>query len=337
MQPFSTVLLDWYDVHKRMLPWRTYPPNPYWVWISEVMLQQTRVSSVESYFHAFLMRFPSVQHLAEASLDDLLWCWQGLGYYRRAVHLHRAAQWVNDHGFPTTKEGWLALPGIGEYTASAIMAIAWEQPTVAVDGNIKRIMSRYGGFAGPGWEKKVAELAVAFFPFARYGDYTQALMDLGAQICRPKSPFCSSCPLAEGCCAWITHTVKDFPPKTARVQKKLYGQAWVFLNSEGALYITKHFSHSLLQGLWGFPTTSWEAKPLSFPSSEDWYHHGTILHGFTHIDLTMEVFSKKVASMSVFWNGTPLNGSWVLPSKLHAYALSRLMRKVQILFQKTYS
>lgn len=335
-------------MHKRDLPWRTPPCNPYKVWVSEMMLQQTTVTTVIPYFHRFIEQFPCVQDLAAASLEDVFFLWQGLGYYRRAVHLHKAALALAEHGFPQTQQQWMALPGIGPYTSAAIMAIAFDQPAVAIDGNIERVMSRYHGHGEPEWLKKVAQSARECLPAQRYGDYTQALMDLGSQICRPKTPLCDACPLQEGCYAFKHGEIHRFPPVKKRIKNKRYGHVYVLYREEGEdllIALTKESPNSLLKELWGFPTTLWQSEATDSPP-EKWGSHGKVRHVFTHFDLELAVWVGKYIPFEPDEKQTTMRVSdlsvrmenlcWVSVSDLHTYALSRLMRKVQTVFTQAF-
>src|SRR5215813_13778642 len=238
------LLLAWYDRHRRKLPWR--PPagvraDPYRVWLSEIMLQQTTVKAVGPYFEKFVTRWPDVVALARASLDDVLRMWAGLGYYSRARNLHACAVAVlRKHGgsFPDTEEGLRALPGIGPYTASAIAAIAFDRRTMPVDGNIERVVSRLFAVedALPQAKPRIQELATTLLGPARAGDSAQALMDLGATICTPKKPACALCPLNEGCAARVLGAQETFPrkaPKKAGALRR--GAAFVVVSGDQLL------------------------------------------------------------------------------------------------------
>jgi A/G-specific adenine glycosylase len=318
------------------------------VWVSEIMLQQTTVTTVIPYFHRFIERFSCVQDLAAASLEEVFFLWQGLGYYRRAAHLHKAALALAEHGFPQTQQQWMSLPGIGPYTSAAIMAIAFDQPAVAIDGNIERVMSRYHGHGDQEWLKKVAQSARECLPAHRYGDYTQALMDLGSQICRPKTPLCDSCPLQEGCYACQHREIERFPPVKKRIKNKRYGHVYVlYKEEEGNLLIalTKESPNSLLKELWGFPTTLWQSEATAPPLGK-WIAQGKVRHVFTHFDLELSVWVGKSVPFESDEQENRRRASdlsvrieklcWVSVSDLHTYALSRLMRKVQTVFTQAF-
>jgi A/G-specific adenine glycosylase len=269
---FSKARLDWYDQHARDLPWRQAPgsaflPDPYKIWISEIMLQQTTVSAVVPYFQAFMQVFPCVQDLAQADMHNVLNLWQGLGYYRRAHYLHQAAMRIAEQGWPTNEQEWLALPGIGPYTAAALTCIALNQPAVALDGNLFRIFSRYFQHNGTDWKARVRQSAQTVLAQKRWGDYTQALMDLGSRICRPRQPLCHMCPVNQACQAFLSQTTQAYPPKTMRSKKQRAGHVFLWMyqdQKEGKWYVRlcNMPPHGLLKGLWGFPTSTWDEVPV---------------------------------------------------------------------------
>ena len=293
---FAEQVLRWYDQNQRTFPWRISPndyetvPSPYRTWISEMMLQQTGASTVVPYFHRFIQTFPTLNHLAQASIDQVLVLWQGLGYYRRAHHLHRAAKIMAHQGIPQSYDGWLALPGIGPYTAATITAIAQNQRAVAVDGNIRRVFSRYFGMDGPDWIKNVWKKAEEQLADTRWGDYTQALMDLGAGVCKTKNPACVQCPLVDQCHAFSTGTPTKWPTKIVKSQKKKqFGHVYVMFDDQKE-YVFMHATPAggLLGGLWRFPGSSWELEPSPDPTGYDF--SGTLVHLFTHITLHLKVW-----------------------------------------------
>lgn len=316
---FALRLLAWYDANRRPLSWREPPMDPYKIWISEIMLQQTTVKTAEPYFLRFMERFPRVQDLAAAPIDEVLWFWQGLGYYRRAHHLHKAAGIVASQALPTTHEGWLALPGIGSYTASAILSIAFDQPEPAIDGNIHRILSRHQGSKHTLLQMR--PLARQLLPDRRVGDYTQALMDLGALVCRPQNPLCDVCPIAQDCYARVHDCVSNFPEKKVRLRKARYAHILVLERpQDGSLWLEKNTQKDLLKGLWGFPSSSWELTPAPCPWNNG-SKIGSLKHIFTHFTLFVDVWK---ASEAINLS----QGDWAL--NLHDYPLSSLMRKVAI-------
>lgn len=291
---FQEDLLAWYDVHARTLPWRSPPDqraDPYAVWLSEIMLQQTTVATVGPYFRHFLERWPTVEALATAPLDDILAAWAGLGYYSRARNLHSCAQAVcaNFGGrFPGTEAELLTLPGIGPYTAAAIAAIAFNRPAVVVDGNVDRVMTRLHNSPLPIRENKPAIHAWAktLTPSERPGDYAQALMDLGATICRPTGPQCLLCPVSAHCAAKAEGTASDLPTKPKKTAKPTrVGHA--YLIQDGAkLLIDKRPAKGLLGGMDGLPTHEWgEVLPPLLPQARALDLE--VRHTFTHFHLVL--------------------------------------------------
>lgn len=301
----ATSLLGWYDAHARDLPWRVGPsalaagerPNPYAVWLSEIMLQQTTVATVTPRFAAFLKRWPTVEALAAAPLDDVLSEWAGLGYYARARNLYKCAQAVAAHGaFPDTEEGLQELPGIGAYTAAAIAAIAFDRPAIVVDGNVERVAARLFAIEMP-LPKAKAELKEAIgaiWPQRRSGDFAQALMDLGATICTPRSPDCSECPLSATCLAFERDEPEAFPKRAAKKPKPTrYGIAYALFNKNGEVLLERRPEKGLLGGMLGLPGTEWAPeKPAPAPPAKaEWRGAGAVRHTFTHFHLELDVFA----------------------------------------------
>ncbi|TSA42209.1 MAG: A/G-specific adenine glycosylase [Methylococcaceae bacterium] len=256
---FQTLLLAWFDDYGRKdLPWQRCT-HPYHVWISEIMLQQTQVNTVIPYYLAFMQRFPSLDVLAFASVDDVLPYWSGLGYYARARNLHTAAQIITKQGyFPDTLEALTALPGIGLSTAGAILSIAFNQRQPILDGNVKRVLSRYQGIDGwPGSrcvEKKLWQISADFTPAKRVAEYTQAIMDLGATVCKRSNPICISCPLKATCHAFVTDTVAQYPvakPKKTLPTKEVF--FLMLINRNRQVFLEKRPSKGLWGGLWSLP------------------------------------------------------------------------------------
>lgn len=301
----QTALLDWYGSQARALPWRLPPsdvargarPDPYRVWLSEIMLQQTTVAAVAPRFARFLSRWPMVAALADAPLDDVLGEWAGLGYYARARNLHRAAVAVaRDRGgvFPDTEEGLRALPGVGAYTAAAVAAIAFGRRAVVVDGNVERVMARWFAVETPfpAGKAEARARAAAVWPQTRSGDFAQALMDLGAGVCTPRSPACDACPLRSGCAARRRGDVESFPrraKKTAKPARR--GAAFALLDGEGRVAVERRAENGLLGGMIGLPGTPWgqDGEQAAPPVDADWRRVGAVLHTFTHFTLTLDV------------------------------------------------
>ncbi|MFZ5616057.1 MAG: A/G-specific adenine glycosylase, partial [Pseudomonadota bacterium] len=269
MPPIPQSLLKWYDANARELPWRVGPearkagerPVPYRVWLSEIMLQQTTVATVRPRFNEFLARWPTVEAMAAASLDDVLGQWAGLGYYARARNLHKCAVEVaRAGGFPKTEEELRALPGVGQYTAAAIAAIAFDAPAIVMDGNIERVAARLFAIKTP-LPKAKAELKEAIgavWPEKRSGDFAQALMDLGAGVCSPRNPKCLLCPLSAHCEARAKGIAESLPRKAKRPEKPLRrGIAYALVNSKGEILFERRPEKGLLGGMLGLPGTEW--------------------------------------------------------------------------------
>ena len=343
------LLLAWYDRHRRVLPWRPpagQRPDPYAVWLSEIMLQQTTVKTVGPYFEKFLARWPDVAALGRASLDDVLRMWAGLGYYSRARNLHACAVTVlRDHGgaFPDTEEGLRALPGIGPYTAAAIAAIAFGRRTMPVDGNIERVVSRLFAVeeALPQAKPLIQKLASTLLADARAGDEksragdsAQALMDLGASICTPKRPACSLCPLFEACAARLRGDQETFPRKERKKTGELrQGAAFVVRRGDEILLRTRP-EKGLLGGMTEVPGSQWlvaqdDAAALkeapALKGVAHWHRRlGVVNHVFTHFPLQLVVYTAQVPART----RAPKDMRWVPIATLAGEALPNVMRKV---------
>ena len=344
---FSTLLplklLGWYDVSGRDLPWRVRGahPNPYIVWVSEIMLQQTTVKTVIPYFHRFMEKFPDIQSLAAAQIDDVLLMWQGLGYYTRARKLHECAVFlVNQHGgkFPETYLELLKLPGIGPYTAASIASLAFNKPEAVIDGNVVRVISRICGIQ-ESTSKSMPEIikkAQQMMPEKRAADYTSAIMDLGATVCTPKNPFCHSCPF-EGYCVALHENLIDLIPKIDKLQKvdKVGKLFWVE-DESGAVFIRKRTEKGLLSGLTEFPWAAAEGgaeklNALPFPIEADWEKTEIhVKHVFTHINLTLYVYRTKIKEASKAEFSEKFQGGigFVSKDEFQNYPFSTLMKKV---------
>jgi len=299
-------LLKWYDLNARDLPWRVKQPDPYRVWLSEVMLQQTTVPHATPYFHTFTARWPTVADLAGAADGDLMAAWAGLGYYARARNLLACARAiVRDHGgvFPGAEEGLRALPGVGAYTAAAVAAIAFDRPANVVDGNVERVMARLFAVEAPlpAAKPQLTDLAAALVTADRPGDWAQALMDLGATICRPKAPLCLLCPLAADCRAKARGSPETFPRRVARTARPhRHGAVFVLLDA-GEVALARRPPKGLLGGMLGLPTTAWRAAPwpraeaiAAAPTAAVWRTAGDVEHVFTHFSLTLTVYVAKL-------------------------------------------
>ncbi len=335
----APALLAWYDRHRRQLPWRAGPserPEPYRVWLSEIMLQQTTVATVGPYFVRFLERWPTVEMLAAAKLDAVLHAWQGLGYYARARNLHACAKAVvAGHGgrFPDSEAGLRALPGIGAYTAAAVAAIAFDRKATPVDGNIERVVARLFAVEEPlpGAKPALRRLAAGLTPELRAGDFAQALMDLGAAICRPREPLCLACPLSRGCAARASGIAADLPRRAPRARRPLrHGVVYWVARKDGAVLLRRRAETGLLGGLMEFPSSDWRARRWSIAEAEaaapfaaDWHPlPGLVRHGFTHFELELRVLAGRPKRAR---NG---GGIWCRPDAFGTQALPTLMKKV---------
>jgi A/G-specific adenine glycosylase len=343
------LLLGWYDRHRRRLPWRPLPgepADPYRVWLSEIMLQQTGVKTVGPYFEKFIARWPDVEALGGASLDEVLRMWAGLGYYSRARNLHACAVVVRrDHGgvFPDTEQGLRALPGIGRYTAAAIAAIAFGRRTMPVDGNIERVVSRLFAVEEPLPQAKplIQELATTLLgesragdEKSRAGDSAQALMDLGSSVCTPKKPACALCPLNDGCAARARGEQEIFPrkaPKKTGTRRR--GAAFVVTRGNELLVRTRP-EKGLLGGMTEVPTSDWlaaqddKAALEQAPASKGiarWHRKtGVVTHVFTHFPLELVVYTAKAPART----RAPEGMRWVPIDTLADEAFPNVMRKV---------
>lgn len=337
--PSAETLLAWYDRHRRRLPWRALPgatPDPYCVWLSEIMLQQTTVAAVGPYFESFLRRWPAVADLAAAELDEVLHAWQGLGYYARARNMHRCARQVAGAPggrFPDDEADLLQLPGIGPYTAAAIAAIAFDRRAVVVDGNVERVMARTFVVEDPlpGAKRRLHELADDLTPHARPGDYAQAVMDLGATVCTPRGPKCKVCPWRDACKG--RDIAESLPRRTAKPDRPLRrGVAFWITRPDGSVLLRRRPESGLLGGMIEAPSTDWREGPM--PSlaaarkaaplpARDWCQlPGTVAHGFTHFRLELAVLCGRV-------DGVAGAGElWCHPDRLGEQALPTVMKKL---------
>jgi A/G-specific adenine glycosylase len=335
------LLLDWYDRHRRRLPWR--PPageraDPYRVWLSEIMLQQTGVKTVGPYFEKFVARWPDVAALGRASLDDVLRMWAGLGYYSRARNLHACAVAVQrDHGgvFPDTEAGLRSLPGIGPYTAAAIAAIAFDIRTMPVDGNIERVVSRLYAVEEPLPQAKpmIQELAATLLGPSRAGDSAQALMDLGSSICTPKKPACALCPLNGDCASRARGDQESFPRKAPKKSGTLRRGAAFIVTRGDALLVRTRVEKGLLGGMTEVPGSDWLAghddkaalkQAPALKGVAKWHRKaGVVTHVFTHFPLELVIYTAKVAART----RAPEGMRWVPVATLAEEALPNVMRK----------
>ena len=334
----SASLLEWYDANARVLPWRIGPsqrkagvrPDPYRVWLSEIMLQQTTVAAVRGYFRRFTERWPTVADLAQADDAEVMGEWAGLGYYARARNLLKCARIVcerHDGRFPDTRDALLSLPGIGPYTASAVAAISFDEAATVVDGNVERVMARLHMINEPlpGAKALLTELAAALTDARRPGDYAQAVMDLGATICTPRSPACGICPWVGICEARAQGVQNALPRKTPKEPKPTrFGIAYLARRDDGAWLLERRPGSGLLGGMLGWPGADWGAEPAEAPPLDAAWRsvEGEVRHTFTHFHLRLELRLAHVGRDAV-----PRAGDFIPASQFRPSELPTLMRK----------
>ena len=339
MRDQSAKLLSWYDKHARTMPWRTPPdarkqgvvPDPYHVWMSEIMLQQTTVAAVREYFIKFTTKWPNVSALAQAEDADVMAAWAGLGYYARARNLLKCTRVISDEHagvFPSDYKTLLSLPGIGPYTAAAVSSIAFDKPETVLDGNVERVMARWFDVHTPLPKAKPELLALAetLTPSDRAGDYAQAIMDLGATVCTPRSPACGICPWMDGCKGRLAGTAQDLPKKTPK--KKIptrLGIAYVVRRTDGAWLLETRPEKGLLGGMLGWPTTDWgEAPEPAKPVDADWVKlDAQARHTFTHFHLQLDIMTAVIDK-----DTQPARGAFVAAHDFCPSDLPTVMRKV---------
>jgi A/G-specific adenine glycosylase len=338
-------VLAWYDRHRRTLPWRAPAgerPEPYVVWLSEIMLQQTTVATVGDYFRRFVARWPTVEALAAAPLDDVLSAWAGLGYYARARNLHACAKVVAEQRggrFPDDEESLRTLPGIGRYTAAAIAAIAFDRPASAVDGNVERVIARLFALSTPLPDVKpeIAERAARLVPRNRAGDYAQALMDLGATVCTPRNPRCMLCPVADACRGRKRGIAEQLPARTPKREKPTRrGLAFVLARRDGAILLRKRPAKGLLGGMDEVPSSAWregafaaEHALAEAPVPARWrILDGIVRHTFTHFHLELTVARATAATATDGLAGLVPGAAWCTVDRMTERALPTVMRKV---------
>lgn len=344
IQPLRKELISWYLANQRDLPWRK-TTNPYHIWVSEVMLQQTQVNTVLPYYSRFLQCFPSLDHLARAGLQDVLKIWEGLGYYARARNLHRAAAMVLNHHHGIVPDSWedfRKLPGVGDYIAAAVLSIAFEKPYPVVDGNVKRVLGRLLLLEEPvnkPTSLKIFRKAVdRLLPARNPGTFNQAMMELGALICKPQQPLCSQCPIQKMCLAQATGRVGEYPKKLKRSPTPRFKIAVGVVFKKGRVLITRRKPEGLLGGLWEFPggkikdderaeeTCIREINEETNLKVAVDSHLSTIKHAYTHFKIVMDVFCCRYISGRVKLNG-PVDHRWIKLDELDAYPFPKANHK----------
>lgn len=337
---YAALLLAWYDRHRRALPWRGLPgerTDPYRVWLSEIMLQQTTVQAVKPYFEAFVLRWPMVKQLAAAPVEEIMKMWAGLGYYSRARNLHVCARAVVERfggQFPEAEGDLLTLPGVGAYTAAAISAIAFDRRAVVVDGNVERVVARLFTVDAlmPAAKGPIRRLADTLTPDGRSGDFAQAMMDLGATICTPRKPACGVCPFLDACLGQKSGQPEAWPRKAPKAGKVMrYGAAFVAIRADGALLVRTRPPKGLLGGMTEVPGTAWLASGLpndalaQAPLLARWEREpGIVRHIFTHFPLELTVFSASLPAGTL----APSGMRWISANEIAGEAFPTVFRKV---------
>ena len=323
---FAATLLQWFKNNGRSLPWRE-TNDPYAIWLSEVILQQTRIAQGMSYWERFIAQWPTINDLAAATEDEVLKAWQGLGYYSRARNLHTAARQVANLGeFPQTFKELKLLKGVGDYTAAAIASIAFGEPVAVVDGNVYRVLSRYYGISTPidstEGKKEFQALAQSLLPTNEPADYNEAIMDFGAIQCTPSSPSCTTCPLCETCVAFREQRIYELPVKSKKVKQRERHFTYLYIEHEGEIAIHQRGAGDIWQGLWEFP----QAEQLTSPKDAIWKTEAQLLQkGVKHI-LTHQILLADI----YLWRPKirpqlPSEFIWIEKQDLENYALPRLI------------
>ena len=344
IQSLRKALIDWYLVNQRDLPWRK-SSTPYPIWVSEVMLQQTQVATVLPYYHEFLKRFPNLQKLARADLQEVLKAWEGMGYYARARNLHRAAGVVIDQhqgNIPRNWQNFRKLPGVGDYIAAAVLSIAFNQPYSVVDGNVKRVLSRLFVMKQPvnhSPSKKIFQQAAAnLLDTLEPGTFNQALMELGATVCKPRNPLCRTCPVETWCLAYQSDRISEFPRKLKKPAAPLYPIAVGVVFKNNRVLITRRKPEGLLGGLWEFPggkikkretgktaCTREIKEEVNLEVKVD-SHLCRVKHAYTHFKIQMDVFCCSYISGRVKLDG-PVDHRWIRLNQLEDYPLPKANHK----------
>ena len=342
-ETFVDNLLSWYAHAARELPWRVGPvarargcrPDPYRVWLAEIMLQQTTIAHATPYYQSFIRRWPAIVDLAAAQDADIMAAWAGLGYYARARNLHTCARLVaaNAGVWPQDYKGLKALPGIGPYTAGAIAALAFDLPHAAVDANVERVFSRLLRLTGnwAGQKRTIHQAVQALVPHGRPAEFAEALMDLGAMICTPKSPQCSICPVAETCLARKVGDAQAYPAKPPKSKKpRRLGHVYVLVHTSQAVVTQLRPARGLLGGMLGLPTSDWQQDvrpPPIFPDEARWQDCGEIRHVFTHFELTLQVWGAH--SDRQISDATPISSALDALPTVFRKALKKALKSVE--------
>jgi A/G-specific adenine glycosylase len=341
-KPTAENLLIWYDRHARILPWRALTgeaTDPYRVWLSEIMLQQTTVQAVKPYFEAFTLRWPKITDLAAAPVEDIMKMWAGLGYYSRARNLHACARKIVEQFngiFPPDEKSLLTLPGVGAYTAAAISSIAFAKRAVVVDGNVERVISRLHRVEDklPAAKTTIKWLADQLTPTNRPGDFAQAMMDLGATVCTPRKPACGICPFLGACDAQHAGDAETYPrkaPKSTKITR--YGAAFVAVRTDGALLVRTRPPKGLLGGMTEIPGSEWTDKKWTGQSAliaveplrAVWEQQSDVVrHVFTHFPLELTVFKAEITAGVV----APAGMRWISANEIAGEAFPTVFRKV---------
>jgi A/G-specific adenine glycosylase len=341
---FRKALLDWYAAHRRDLPWRK-TSDPYAIWVSEVMLQQTQVATVVPYYRGFLERFPDLNHLARADLQEVLKAWEGMGYYARARNLHKAAKLTSDEHeglIPRNRQDFQKLPGVGDYIAAAVLSIAFNKPHPVVDGNVKRVLSRMLVMGEPvnqsASNRKYQKAAADLLDNREPGNFNQAIMELGALICKPRGPLCQACPVQKWCLAYQTDRISAFPRKIKKKATPRYQIAVGVVFKNGRVLITRRKPEGLLGGLWEFPggkiNKDESAEEACIREIEEEVnlavnvdsHLCRVRHAYTHFKIQMEVFCCTYVSGRVKLNG-PVDHRWIRLKELEKFPLPKANHK----------
>lgn len=318
---FTNALLKWYELNGRSLPWRE-TTNPYAIWLSEVILQQTRIAQGWEYWERFMKRWPTVEHLASATEDEVLREWQGLGYYSRARNLHKAARQIIEAGsFPTTYETIKTLKGVGDYTAAAIASIAFNEPVAVVDGNVYRVISRYFGIDTPidstQGKKEFKAMAQEYLAKDKPATFNQAIMDFGAIQCTPASPYCNVCPLVETCAAYAEQKIDTLPVKSKKIKQRERVFSFIYIRCNDEIAIRKRAAGDIWQGLWEFPTTD--------ISNIDLERSKAIAHKVKHVLTHQIIYADFYLLETDIKPSLPSDYIWIKETELNNYALPRLL------------